>query len=196
MHRHRHARLRPREKFRITAKLDQELRLRRAREFRVQRLVAITAERRGRFDASQEVGVADKVPRPERRLVDDGHAAPHRIQRRSDPLIQPLSAGQILDFDAGRAQPIEVSRLVRETLAADEFRLRARLRALKRRVKINAIQPGEVLALEKIDEIGGRTDDAFVEPLHCPDRLSPTRTCTQNDEHDPEHGQAEGDTRQ
>src|SRR5262249_44067996 len=71
-----------RKEIRVKAKLDEELRLRGARELGVDGLVAPAPERGGRLDSAQEVGAAKKGTRPRRRhesrLEDDVVALAHR----------------------------------------------------------------------------------------------------------------------
>src|SRR5918992_429600 len=126
-----------------------------------------------RWDAQQEVGVAEPAAVEERRLEDDVGAFAHRgdgVLGLAPDLIAPLRfvvAGDLDDMAAFVTELGEGARLVLEPPAADDVELWiAPLRAVDEPGQRRALERGEVLAGQVADEIGRGEDGLAVDQLH------------------------------
>ena len=160
----------PRDLLAVEAELEDVGGLRVAGELGVERLVAPRAERGGRLDAHQEVGLPAPAVAREDALVDDVDAVPHRLDGLARGAL-PVAVGLELDRPDRLSrldERAEVGVLVLEPLAEDELGLlvldvrlgELLLRDLEREGR-------EVAAAEVGRDVGGREGDVVVLELHC-----------------------------
>ena len=128
------------EKVRIERELDDELRLRAARELGVEHFVAEGAEPRRPLDAPQEVGAAVQHVRQKRRLEDDVVALLHcrsslLRKRFGAAVVRNLRHSQPFCFERGK-----VFGFVRVAFLLDQHRRLVVLGALQRRYEVDQSQ--------------------------------------------------------
>ena len=119
--------LEPRELLVVEEQLEDVRRLRRARELRVERLVAPGAEIGRLLDAEQEVGEPAPAAIREDALEDDVDAVSHRLDRLGLRLVPAAQLElDLADVPELRAQRLRVGALVLVALALDQVRVLVR----------------------------------------------------------------------
>ncbi len=157
------------EHLRVRAELEQEVRLRVARELRIGDLVAEGAELRRPRDAVKEIGIAREVPMAERALVDDVAPGAHRLERRAMPGLEVAELARRLPHVASRStQRRDVALLVRDPHRSEQRHLRAGGAGRHRAGTFDAvaIHPRSERALEEARDVARREDERVAAPLH------------------------------
>ena len=114
--------------------------------------------------------MAEQLPIAQRRLVDDLGAAAHGNQRARHLVIEAARVGSDIDHrTAICSQAVQVRALMFVVLAGNQ-RSRLVRRNLGRPstgvVKALQVEYGQVLALQKADQVGGREEIGLVAKLH------------------------------
>ena len=159
MHPLRVAILEGRDLFAVVRELEEVRGLRMPRELRVPQLVAPRAERRGRIDTDEKVGTATPPVGEERALIDDigsgGHRCP-RCLRRGGPIEIDDRPGDLDDARAQVAKSRQPGELVGFSFGSEQLGLRAPALLDYAPVRGLQVEPGQILALEEVIQIGRR----------------------------------------
>jgi hypothetical protein len=139
---------------RIDAELDHMLGLCAARELGVQHLVAPGAQARWSVDPFQKIRVAVPGGAQQRALVDDFHAAPHRLAGTVDALLERRALVELGDRAARATQIFEIGALVLDALAGEQVGHGIGERNHDRGCEATEIEGAAVLAPHEIEKIG------------------------------------------
>jgi len=121
------------------------------------------------LDPQQEVGLTTPGTVVERGLVDDVHAAPHRLHRLGLPLGLADLPGRGRDRDDRQvtlAQRLQVGVLVRQPEPEDQLQHVVSRRRRRGAVEREQVQRGDVRTAEVLGEVGGAQDEVVGDPLH------------------------------